>query len=176
MMSPLLLKVAPRSKVKQDMARTSSMDAGKKENRLEILRNITCSNNKRWYALCHTISSLLKVEKAGDNDCRADSGQDKAEHEAPLPGKSQEHSSCYSHWRGMIETWRGLPARDSARQGMKASLNTIADSFRSASGLRPRQARNKITTFGGISVTVGECCFLPGLWNELQHTTQDRPL
>ena len=40
-----------------------------------------------------------------------------------------------------------LPAKDSARQGMKASRNTIADSFLSASGLRPRQARNKITTF-----------------------------
>ena len=40
-----------------------------------------------------------------------------------------------------------LPAKDSARQGMKARRNTIADSFFSASGLRPRQARNKITTF-----------------------------
>ena len=36
---------------------------------------------------------------------------------------------------------------------MKASLNTIADSFLSASGLSPRQARNKITTFGRLSVT-----------------------
>ena len=63
----------------------------------------TCSNYKSWDALGHTISSLLKVEKAGDNDGRADSGENKAEHEAPLPGKSREHPSCYSHWRGMME-------------------------------------------------------------------------
>ena len=109
---------------------------------------ITCSNYKSWDALGHTISSLLKVEKAGDNDGRADSGENKAEHEAPLPGKSQEHTSCDSHWRSMRRCG-ALPARDSARQGMKASRNTIADSFRSASGLSPRQARSKITTFGG---------------------------
>ena len=100
MMSPLLLKVAPRSKVKQDMARTSSMDAVK-ENMLVRCKTITCSNHKRWDALPHTVSSLLKVEKAGHNDGRADSGQYEPEHEAPLPGKSQEHTSCYSHWRGM---------------------------------------------------------------------------
>ena len=149
MMSPLLLKVAPKSKVKQEMARTSSMDAVK-ENRLVRRKNITCSNHKGWYALRHTISSLLKVEKAGDHDGRADSCQDKAEHESPLPGKSQEHSSCYSHWRGMRRSGDGLPAKDSARQGMKASRNTIADSFRSASGMSPRQARNRMTTFGEL--------------------------
>merc|ERR1719189_1858510 len=60
-----------------------------------------CSNYKSWDALGHTISSLLKVEKAGDNDGRADSGENKAEHEAPLPGKSQEHTSCDSHCKGL---------------------------------------------------------------------------
>ena len=76
------------------------MDAVK-ENRLVRCKTITCSNHKRRDALRHTVSSLLKVEETGDNDGRADSGQYEPEHEAPLPGKSQEHTSCYSDWRGM---------------------------------------------------------------------------
>ena len=56
---------------------------------------------------------------------------------------------------------------------MKARRNTIADSFFSASGLRPRQARNKITTFEIFQPPKkflfseyqgsGACCSVP-LW------------
>ena len=113
-MSPLLLKVAPRSRVKQEMARTSSMEAIK-EVALSDQDIVTCSNNQSWDAFGDTVSPLLKVEKAGDDDSRADRGENKAEHEAPLPGEAQEHSSCHSHWRGM-RRW-GPPCLQRTRRG-----------------------------------------------------------